>query len=94
MAAKPLNETQILFLLRVLHGRIVWRASLDGRPGYMIDPNHKFYAATMDFLLRKKWIVLPSRTERDRRIQLTEGGKLFAEGLASSWKSINATAQL
>lgn len=89
---KPLNDTQIRFMLHVLYGRIVWLKAPYCANGYMGGTGVKFHPATMDYFLRRGSIALPASTDPDRRIQLTDAGRALAEGLAGSWPEFNAEA--
>lgn len=88
---KPLNDTQIKFLLRVQQGDVSWIAYNLGRPGYMQDAGlFKWSINTMDAMIKRKYIVLPGRMDSNRRITLTEEGARLTEGLRSSWPALAA----
>lgn len=82
---KPLNDTQIKFLLRVQQGAILWMAYRMGAKARMSDSRFNWSAATMDYMIRNKLIALPGRIDADRRIRLTEEGARLADGLRTSW---------
>lgn len=84
MKAKPLNEQQIMFLIRASIGGIRWFN------GGMRDSNHKWSMNTLDAMIRRKLVRVPRIEDGDNLLVMTDEGKRLVDGLVSSWPHLAA----